>query len=123
MRVLITFKPQKALEKALDRGEKKLWFGTHMPVPGKDWRLFYSRLHRKQKFLITAMEGKPEELATYVPEDSLCVLEEGETLPVVKRNGHFAIRHAGGYDYALDLQGKVWPGSAIRLMVKDVIAC
>lgn len=114
MRVLVSFDPKKHAQ-ALNQGQAQLWFGTHLPVPQDQWFLFYAKYHRSQKFLVTFAQGAPRDLASNLPHDAICVLEEGDALPMVRKlAGCFAVRTKQGYVHALDYHGEVWPASALR---------
>ncbi len=122
MRVLDVFNFYEHSE-ALDRGEAQLWFGTHLPVPQKEWRYIFFKYHRRQKFLVTIMQGDIEKLVKDLPKGAICVLEDGETLPRVKRAGNcFALKTPFGYMHALDMQGEVWPSNAINALYSAVAA-
>lgn len=121
MRVLETFDFHKH-STALNQGKTQLWAGTHNPVPTTTWQRKYFRYRHQERFMVTAMEGNPLELAASLPKDAICVLEGGEKkcFPITMRSGCAAVRTQKGYLHALDEHGEVWPAEAIRCALLEI---
>ncbi len=115
MRVLEQFDFHKH-SAALEEGKTLLYAGTHNPVPTSAWQKKYLRYRHQERFLVSTMQGSPQELAPQLPRKAICVLEGGEvkTFPIVRRSGFPAVRTENRYIHALDTQGEVWPAEAVR---------
>lgn len=120
MRVLEQFDYHKH-SAALNQGKTQLWAGTHNQVPTPTWQVKYLRYRHRERFMVTAMEGSPHELAGKLPRDAICVLEGGETkcFPITMRSGCVTVRTSKGFLNALDERGEVWPAEAIRCIMLD----